>query len=81
MLKCREVAARASRLIDGELGPWQRLRMELHLAMCRGCRYFVEQMKRTRDLTRMTVSPEDQEMSAEIEAALAQRRSRSTGRS
>ncbi|GIX14776.1 MAG: hypothetical protein KatS3mg118_2735 [Paracoccaceae bacterium] len=45
MLSCREVAARASALIDGELGLAQRLRMRLHLAMCRGCARFVAQLR------------------------------------
>ncbi|GAA6202189.1 zf-HC2 domain-containing protein [Aquicoccus sp. SU-CL01552] len=51
MLSCQEVSTRASALIDRELGPWQALRMRLHLAMCKGCRRFIGQMRTTRDLT------------------------------
>lgn len=80
MLRCREVAERASLLIDDELGPWQRFSMKLHLAMCRGCRAFIAQMRITRDLTRITSMPEDQHIGPEIEAALARRRSQSVGK-
>lgn len=80
MFRCSEVAERASLLIDGELGPWQRFNMKLHLAMCRGCRVFIEQMRITRDLTRAAVASEDQHIGPEIEAALALRRARSIGK-
>lgn len=80
MFRCSEVAERASLLVDGDLGPWQRFNMKLHLAMCRGCRVFVAQMRITRDLTHMAIAPEDQHISPEIEAALAQRRLRSIGK-
>ncbi len=51
MLSCKEVATRASALIDGELSTWQALQMRLHLAMCKGCEQFIGQMRTTRDLT------------------------------
>ncbi len=51
MLSCKEVATRASALIDGELSTWQALQMRLHLAMCKGCERFIGQMRTTRDLT------------------------------
>lgn len=51
MLTCREVAARSSALIDGELGVFEALQMRLHLAMCRGCGAFIGQMRISRDLT------------------------------
>ncbi|WP_138933302.1 zf-HC2 domain-containing protein [Roseovarius arcticus] len=51
MLSCKEVASRASALIDGELSTWQALQMRLHLAMCKGCERFIGQIRTTRDLT------------------------------
>jgi hypothetical protein len=45
MLKCREIAHRASEYIDREV-PWQkRLAMAFHLLMCGHCRRFVDQMR------------------------------------
>lgn len=54
MYSCKEVAERASLLVDGELGPLQRLkmRMRMHLAMCRACTTFVGQIRITRNLVK-----------------------------
>ncbi len=51
MLSCKEVAERASALIDGELTVWDSVQMRLHLAMCKGCGRFIGQMRTARDLT------------------------------
>jgi len=51
MLTCKDVALRASDLVDGEVGRWDSLRIRFHLAICAGCRNFVHQIKVTRDLT------------------------------
>lgn len=47
MLTCKEVAMRASDLIDRDLTVWQRLQMKLHLSMCKGCAAFVVQLRTT----------------------------------
>lgn len=52
MFRCKEVAERASLLVDGELGLWPRLKMRAHLAMCGACRAFVAQIRLSRDMTR-----------------------------
>lgn len=80
MLRCREVAERASLLIDDELGSWQRFNMRLHLTLCRGCRAFIAQMRIAHDLARMTSLPEGQDIGLKIEATLARRRSQSVGK-
>ncbi len=49
MLNCRQVTEQASALIDGELSLAQRLQMRLHLAMCRHCSRFVNQLRLLRD--------------------------------
>lgn len=51
MLTCRNVADRASALIDGELSAWDALRIRLHLAICRGCTRFIGQMRATDRVT------------------------------
>lgn len=50
MLTCREVAERASALIDGEIRWVGRLQLRFHLALCKGCGAFVSQMRTTREL-------------------------------
>lgn len=76
MLRCREVAERVDRLIDDDLGCWERLNMKLHLAMCRGCRVFIQQMRVTQKLTREADVPDDTVIGDDIMAALAQRRAK-----
>lgn len=57
MLNCKEVAERASALIDGELGTFEVMSMHLHLAMCKGCGAFIAQMRTTCDLTQGEPTP------------------------
>ncbi len=44
-MSCKEVADRASAVVDGELSGWEMLQIRLHLAMCRGCSRFIRQMR------------------------------------
>lgn len=77
MLSCKEVAERASALIDGELGLFDRLQMRLHLAMCKGCGAFVNQMVITNDLTLSAVAQDElpgEEADSRISAILSQLR-------
>lgn len=59
MLSCKEVANRASALIDGELGVVERLQLQLHLALCKGCAAFIGQMRTTRDLMQSVALAEE----------------------
>lgn len=59
MLSCKDIALRASTLIDGELGALEAIQMRLHLAMCKGCRAFIGQMRITRDLTQVPPATPD----------------------
>lgn len=74
MLSCKEVATRASALIDGELSTWEALQIRLHLAMCKGCDRFVGQIRTTRDLTETIAAPEplDEADNGRISAILSQ---------
>jgi predicted anti-sigma-YlaC factor YlaD len=77
MLSCKEVAERASALIDGELGLFDRLQMRLHLAMCKGCGAFVDQLATTNELARVAVTEDDlpgEEADSRISAILSQLR-------
>ena len=42
---------RSGALIDGNLSFWEGLQIRLHLALCKGCSAFVEQMRLIRSLT------------------------------
>ena len=44
MLSCKEVTHLLSQAQDRELGFGERLSLRLHLAMCRGCSNFKQQM-------------------------------------
>lgn len=44
MLTCREVSARAVELHAGELGFFGKLKLKLHLFMCRHCQRHLRQM-------------------------------------
>lgn len=44
MLTCKEVTEMASAHLDRELSRFDRLRVQVHLAMCRHCRTYVNQL-------------------------------------
>ncbi|MDW3711814.1 MULTISPECIES: anti-sigma factor family protein [Pseudomonas] len=52
MLNCRELVARSSDYIDGQLGFVQRLGVRQHLLVCPHCRRFLAQLHLTRDVLR-----------------------------
>lgn len=64
MLNCREISERTSDFIDAAL-PWRvRLKVRLHLMMCRLCREYVRQMTLvTRTLRRLPESEPPGEVS------------------
>jgi anti-sigma factor RsiW len=47
MLSCKDVTRRASAYLDGDLGRWDRLRLLAHLAICKGCRRYLDQLRIT----------------------------------
>jgi len=54
-LPCQELVELVTDYLEGRLPPLQQLRFETHLAQCRGCRTYVEQMRQTiRALGRLT---------------------------
>jgi hypothetical protein len=52
MLSCKEVTHLVSAGLDRRLGPWERLRLRLHLAICDGCANFSRQMAFLREAVR-----------------------------
>lgn len=47
MLRCRDIGAMATDYMEGDLSVRQRAAFRLHLAICDGCRAFMQQMRRT----------------------------------
>ncbi|WP_337058081.1 anti-sigma factor family protein [Pseudomonas sp. USHLN015] len=57
MLNCRELVARSSDYIDGQLGIVQRLGVRQHLLICPHCRRFLAQLNLTRAVFRQLSEP------------------------
>ncbi len=66
MLTCREVAEKASALVDGELDLRERIGLRLHLLMCANCRRFVRQFKTLVDSLALRSEPGSQSASKEF---------------
>lgn len=47
MLTCRELTELVTNYLEGRVSMTDRLRFEMHLAMCRHCRAYVQQMRQT----------------------------------
>jgi anti-sigma factor RsiW len=47
VMTCAELVEIVTDYLEGAMPPWERLRFELHLAMCPACRRYIQQMKQT----------------------------------
>ncbi|MEO8682473.1 MAG: zf-HC2 domain-containing protein [Vicinamibacterales bacterium] len=47
MLTCRELTELVTNYLEGRLSLAERVKFEMHLAMCRHCRAYVQQMRET----------------------------------
>jgi anti-sigma factor RsiW len=66
-LTCRELVELVADYLEGALTPAERARFERHIAACRGCRAYLEQMRLTAaTLGRLT----EEQVAPEAEAAL-----------
>lgn len=50
MLKCRDISELATDYAEGALPPGRRFAMRFHLAFCRMCRAYMDQLEKTRRL-------------------------------
>jgi anti-sigma factor RsiW len=50
-LNCRELVELVTAYIEGDLSSGERKRFDAHLSACDGCTMYVEQMRRTIELT------------------------------
>jgi predicted anti-sigma-YlaC factor YlaD len=70
MPTCRDVAAHATDYMEGALPPRQWLAVRLHLALCRMCRVYLDQLGRTASLLRgVALAPPAAEVEERIMAA------------
>lgn len=61
-MTCRELVELVTDYLEGALPPQEQARFEEHLALCRGCATYLDQMRRTvalvGKLTEREISPE-----------------------
>ncbi len=75
MLKCRDVTELSTDYLEAALPPSRWLAVRWHLALCRNCRAFIDQMRRTRDLLghiRLPTAPDAEERVAALLAGSAE---------
>ena len=74
MLTCREVCENAQDFTDDTCSVWMRLRIRLHLTMCRNCTNFVDQTRKTKQMISQSLARGTQaEVSPDIMAAFQNR--------
>jgi anti-sigma factor RsiW len=69
-MRCRDVTALVTDYVEGRLSRWDRLRFQMHLGMCRGCRAYLRQMRLTARSLGALPPPE---LSPEVEAEMLRR--------
>jgi predicted anti-sigma-YlaC factor YlaD len=52
MLRCKELTEVATDYLEGDLSRMERLRVRIHLWMCRHCRTYLDQMRKVVELLR-----------------------------
>jgi anti-sigma factor RsiW len=70
-LPCQELVELVTDYLEGRLAPIEQRRFEAHLALCRGCRTYLEQMRQTvRALGRLPEASIDPEVKQGLLRAL-----------
>ena len=70
MLTCKQIAELATAYAEGQLGRLDRVRFQLHLGLCAGCRAYVRQVKATARALGKLPAPE---LPRELEVELLRR--------
>ena len=79
MLTCRDVCEKAQDYVDKSTPMWTRIRIRLHMAMCRNCTNFVDQTRKTKQLISQSLNRDSQaQISPELIAAFEKRTHGST---
>lgn len=72
MLKCKDLVALSSDLLDGELTLKQRIVVRMHLAMCVHCRRFIRQLRVSQRVIRQLPDQQAPELETLLRAMQAQ---------
>jgi len=70
MLVCRDVTELVTDFVEGRMSFWDRARFQLHIGMCRHCREYVRQMRKTSQLFGETPN---EPLSPDVEAEMLRR--------
>lgn len=81
MLSCKELTERATEYLEGDVSFGERLMFRMHLAMCKHCRNYVEQIRLTAEALGLmdTDEPLNPEMKSELMAAFREASEGTTG--
>ncbi|RMH07011.1 MAG: anti-sigma factor [Nitrospirae bacterium] len=67
MLTCKDLTELVTDYLEGNLSPWQRVRFQIHLGLCFGCRAYLRQMRQTiRTLGKLPPEPFPPEIREEL---------------
>ena len=81
LLTCREVCENAQDHIDGDNSVWMRVRIKIHLAMCRNCTNFVDQAQKTKQLISQSLASDTKaEISSDLMAAFDNRNKKTSAK-
>ncbi|MEM6732445.1 MAG: zf-HC2 domain-containing protein [Myxococcota bacterium] len=69
MLTCKEMTELCTDYLERRMGTWDRIRFGFHLALCKHCREYINQMQATVDS--LGYMPEDA-LPSDVESALLQ---------
>jgi len=75
MLSCKELVARSSDFLDGQLSFREKLAVRRHLLLCKNCRRFIKQMHLTQQVLRKLPEAASPELEQLAERLAEQRRS------
>jgi glutaredoxin 3 len=61
MLSCEELSAKASDYLEGEVSPWLRMQIRLHVFLCEHCRRYLHQLRLAVDALALSAKTDAEE--------------------
>ncbi len=59
MMSCEELTKKVTDYLEGRFTLWERVSIQMHLGICRGCRAYLTQMKQTLEVVGKLPDAED----------------------